>query len=69
VWVNGPFKGGNPDLNIFREGGLKETLIMFGEMAVADGGYTDDRVRQRHEGFHKERQRNALYRARHESAN
>lgn len=69
VWVNGPFKAGKPDLNIFREGGLKETLIMFGELAVGDGGYGDVRVRQRHEGFHKERLRNALSRARHESMN
>ena len=69
VWVNGPFKGGSPDLNNFRYGGLKEVLARCNEMVVTDSGYRDERVRLRNEGLHEERNMNSLIRARQETVN
>jgi DDE superfamily endonuclease len=38
VWMNGPFRGGEHDLTIFR-GGLKDRLQASGKIAIADSGY------------------------------
>jgi DDE superfamily endonuclease len=43
VWVNGPFEAGIPDINIFRNGGLKE-MIPAGKRIVADNGYLGERA-------------------------
>jgi hypothetical protein len=44
VWIDGAFKAGESDLNIFRKciwGGLK-SKIPAGKKAIADGGYTGE---------------------------
>jgi hypothetical protein len=70
VWANGPFKAGKADVSIFRNSGLKMSLIWANEMAAADSGYAgDDRIRQKYEGFHEERIYNSNLRARQESVN
>lgn len=43
VWINGPFRAGNTDLNIFRrEDGLK-SRIPAGMMLIGDKGYDGER--------------------------
>ena len=40
VWTSGPYRAGRfPDLTIFCISGLKEKLLAYGEVAVADKGY------------------------------
>ena len=40
VWIDGPFKAGESDLNIFRKGGGLKSKMPDGKKAIADGGYT-----------------------------
>ncbi len=43
VWMNGPFRGGKHDLEVFREDGLKAKIPQ-GKIAIADRGYRTDRT-------------------------
>ena len=39
IWLNGPFKAGRNDLNIFVEEGLEQRLLLLGKKAIGDGIY------------------------------
>lgn len=39
VWMNGPYKAGKNDLQIFTCGGLKERLLLLKKKGIGDGGY------------------------------
>lgn len=39
IWMNGPFKAGESDLQIFRNQGLRDKLRSMGKKGIADGGY------------------------------
>ena len=39
IWMNGPFKVGMNDVQIFREKGLLDNLLEKGKMAIGDKGY------------------------------
>ena len=39
IWMNGPFKAGRNDLNIFIEEGLEQRLLLLGKKAIGDGIY------------------------------
>ena len=39
IWMNGPFKAGRNDLNIFTQEGLEERLRILGKKSLGDGGY------------------------------
>ena len=39
IWMNGPFKAGRNDLNIFTGEGLEERLRILGKKSLGDGGY------------------------------
>jgi hypothetical protein len=41
VWMNGPFKAGKPDINVFRDKGLKER-IPAGKRIIGDNGYRNE---------------------------
>ena len=40
VWMNGPFRAGLNDVQVFRDQGLKAKLRHCGKMAIGDGGYS-----------------------------
>jgi hypothetical protein len=42
VWISGPFRGGEHDMNMLRQGGLLDK-IADGKLAVVDRGYTSSR--------------------------
>jgi hypothetical protein len=39
VWMNGPFKAGRSDKQIFVENGLKQKLLQLGKKCIGDGAY------------------------------
>jgi hypothetical protein len=39
VWMNGPFRAGLNDVQVFKNEGLKAKLRHCGKMAIGDGGY------------------------------
>ena len=39
IWMNGPFRAGLPDRNVFRDEGLRDKLRQLGQKAIADAGY------------------------------
>lgn len=43
AWINGPIRGGQNDLEMFREGGLKDK-IPDGKLVMADRGYKSSRA-------------------------
>ena len=39
IWMNGPFRAGRNDLNVFTQEGLEERLRILGKKSLGDGGY------------------------------
>lgn len=69
VWINGPFRCGQNDLNVARIALIG--ALDHGESAVADGGYRgeDHAIRTPLEGSEIERRMQATARSRHETVN
>ena len=72
VWASRGYKAGaNPDITIFRKGGLKDLLLEAGEKTVADLGYRGEPelIDVPNEGSADYRVQMAYARARHETCN
>jgi hypothetical protein len=46
VFIEGPFRGGKPDLEMFRESGLMQKLIANGKVCIADRGFRSKNPRE-----------------------
>ena len=43
IWMNGPFRGGENDVTIFRKHGLKDRLQALGKKVIGDRGYRGEK--------------------------
>lgn len=71
VWMKGPFKAGKPDINVFREKGLKDKIPV-GKRAIADKGYRGEIGKTSTPNTHDQKDLakfKSRARARHESFN
>ena len=47
VFIEGPFRGGKPDLDMFKESGLMEKMKTNGKLCIADRGFRSKYVHER----------------------
>ena len=47
MFIEGPFRGGKPDLDMFRESGLMDKLKQTGKVCIADRGFRSKLVEEK----------------------